>query len=56
MREHIRLVSSAGTGCTYYSKKNKRTTTDKLQFMKYDRKLRKRVLFVEQKMPSHSKK
>ncbi len=56
MRETIQLVSSAGTGCTYYTQKNKRTTTDKLQFMKYDRKLRKRVLFVEKKMPSHTKK
>ena len=56
MREIIRIVSSAGTGEAYYTKKNKRTMTDKLQLMKYDRKLRKKVLFVEQKMPSHAKK
>jgi len=56
MREIIRLVSSAGTGIAYYTKKNKRTTTEKLSFKKYDPKARKHVLFVETKMPSHSKK
>ncbi len=49
MREKIRLVSSAGTGYTYVSTKNKTKTTDKIQKMKYDPKVRKRVLFVEGK-------
>jgi large subunit ribosomal protein L33 len=56
MREIIRLVSSAGTGIAYYTKKNKRTTTEKIQLKKYDRIAKKHVLFVETKMPSHAKK
>ncbi len=55
MREIIRLESTAGTGYCYYTTKNKRQTTDKLEFKKYDPKVRKHVLFKEKKMPSHSK-
>lgn len=51
MRDVIRLVSSAGTGTTYYTTKNKRTSTEKLKLMKYDPVLRKRVEFVEARMP-----
>ena len=53
MRDKIRLVSSAGTGYCYYTRKNKRTTPDKLKFKKYDPIVRKHVEFVEAKMPSH---
>ncbi|MCB9666803.1 MAG: 50S ribosomal protein L33 [Myxococcales bacterium] len=55
MRDLIRLVSSAGTGYTYYTSKNKRTTTDKLKFKKYDPKVRKHVEFTEAKMPNPKK-
>jgi len=55
MRDKIRLVSSAGTGFTYYTNKNKRTQTEKLELKKYDPVLRKHVIFKEQKMPPHSK-
>ena len=55
MRDKIRLVSSEGTGFTYYTDKNKRTQTNKLQFKKYDPVARKHVLFKEAKMPPHSK-
>lgn len=55
MRDNIRLVSTAGTGTTYYTTKNRRTTPDKLKFMKYDPKVRKHVEFTEQKMPSSKK-
>lgn len=55
MRELIRFVSSAGTGYTYYSSKNKRTTPDKLKLMKYDPKARKHVEFTEAKMPNPKK-
>ena len=55
MRENIRLVSSAGTGYTYYTKKNKRTQTNKLELKKYDPVARKHVVFKEAKMPPHSK-
>ena len=55
MRENIRLLSSAGTGYTYYATKNKRTQTNKLEIKKYDPKVRKHVVFKEAKMPPHSK-
>jgi large subunit ribosomal protein L33 len=55
MRDNIRLVSSAGTGYTYYSTKNKRTQTSKLELKKYDPVARKHVVFKEAKMPPHSK-
>jgi large subunit ribosomal protein L33 len=55
MRENIRLVSSAGTGYTYYTKKNKRTQTNKLEMKKYDPVTRQHVVFKEAKMPPHSK-
>ena len=55
MRDNIRLVSSAGTGFTYYTTKNKRTQTNKLEIKKYDPVARKHVVFKEAKMPPHSK-
>ncbi|MEM6955541.1 MAG: 50S ribosomal protein L33 [Myxococcota bacterium] len=55
-RDKIRLISTAGTGYTYYTTKNKRSTPDKLTFRKYDPRARKHVEFKEAKMPSHSKK
>lgn len=48
-RTLVRLVSTAGTGYTYHTTKNKRTTPDRLEFMKYDPKVRKHVLFKESK-------
>ena len=36
MREKVKLVSSAGTGHFYTTTKNKRTTTEKLEFKKFD--------------------
>jgi len=55
MRDNIRLVSTAGTGFIYYTNKNKRTMTSKLELKKYDPKVRKHVVFKEAKMPPHSK-
>ena len=46
----IKLVSSADTGYFYVAKKNTRTTTDKLEFRKYDPVARKHVLFKESKI------
>ena len=43
----IKLVRSAGTGYYSVAKKNPRTTTDKLEFRKYDPVVRKHVLFKE---------
>ena len=49
-RDLIKLESTAGTGVFYTTSKNKRTSTGKLELMKYDRKARKHVLFRETKM------
>jgi large subunit ribosomal protein L33 len=46
----IKLVSSAGTGFYYTKKKNPRSTTEKLEFRKYDPVVRKHVAFKEAKM------
>ena len=46
----IKLVSTADTGYYYVTKKNTRTTTEKLQFRKYDPVARKHVLFKESKL------
>ena len=49
-RATTKLVSSAGTGVTYYTQKNSRNTTEKLKLKKYDNVLCKHVEFVEGKM------
>ncbi len=49
-RDKIKLESTAGTGHFYTTSKNKRTTTEKLSFMKYDPKARKHVLYKEVKL------
>jgi large subunit ribosomal protein L33 len=46
----IRLVSTAGTGYFYVTKKNPRTQTEKLSFRKYDPVARKHVEFKEAKI------
>lgn len=50
MRDKIRLVSTAGTGHFYTTDKNKKTTTGKLEFKKYDPKARKHVAYKEAKI------
>ena len=49
-REKIKLESSAGTGHFYTTNKNKKTTPDKLEFIKFDPKARKHVLYKETKL------
>lgn len=46
----VKLVSTADTGYFYVAKKNTRTSTEKLQFRKYDPVARKHVIFKESKM------
>ena len=46
----IKLVSTADTGFYYVTKKNPRTSTEKLQFRKYDPVVRKHVPFKEAKI------
>ena len=48
--DFIKLVSSAGTGFFYTTKKNSRTSTEKLSLNKYDPKIRKHVEFKEAKI------
>ena len=50
MREKIKLVSSAGTGHCYTTDKNKTSTPDKIEMMKFDPKIRKRVIYKEEKI------
>ena len=49
MREKIKLVSSAGTGHFYTTDKNKSTTPDKIEIKKFDPKIKKHVLYKEEK-------
>jgi len=49
-RDKIKLVSSAGTGWFYTTTKNNRTKPEKLELKKYDPKIRKHVMFREEKM------
>lgn len=49
-REKVKLESTAGTGYFYTTTKNKKTTTGKLEFMKFDPKARKHVKFKETKL------
>jgi large subunit ribosomal protein L33 len=49
-REKIKLESSAGPGHFYTTNKNKKTTPEKLEFMKFDPKARKHVLYKETKL------
>ena len=46
----IKLLSTAGTGYFYVTKKNSRTKTDKLSFKKYDPVAKKHVDFKETKI------
>ncbi len=52
----IKLLSTAGTGSFFVKKKNKKSVKtktsgdEKLEFMKYDPKIRKRVIFKEAKL------
>ena len=43
----VKLVSTANTGFYYVTKKNPKTSTEKLEFRKYDPVVRKHVLFKE---------
>ncbi|SDR86209.1 50S ribosomal protein L33 [Paraoerskovia marina] len=47
LRPIIRLVSTAGTGFTYVTRKNRRTTPDRMVLRKYDPVVRRHVDFKE---------
>ena len=46
----IKLVSSAKTGYFYVKNKNPKQMTEKLELKKYDPKVKKHVVFKEQKI------
>ena len=50
IRDKIKLESTAGTGHFYTTNKNKKTTPQKLEFMKFDPKARKHVIYKEIKL------
>lgn len=49
-REKIKLESTAGTGHFYTTTKNKKTTPEKMEIMKFDPKARKHVMYKEMKL------
>jgi large subunit ribosomal protein L33 len=55
MRDQIRLSCSECQRNNYYTNKNKRTTTNKLEFNKYCPWCNKSVKHVEGKMPNPKK-
>ena len=45
-----KLVSTAGTGFYYLARRNPKKRPAKMEFKKYDPKIKKHVLFKEQKL------
>lgn len=46
----VKLVSTAGTGYYLVKKRNPKSLTEKLSFRKYDPRVRKHVMFKEEKL------
>ena len=46
----VKLVSTAKTGFFYVKRRNPKKLLNKLEFRKYDPRVKKHVLFVEQKL------
>ncbi|GAA2826121.1 50S ribosomal protein L33 [Nonomuraea wenchangensis] len=49
VRPVIKLKSTAGTGYTYVTTKNRRNDPDRLTLRKYDPRIRRHVLFREER-------
>ena len=49
VRPIIKLKSTAGTGYTYVTRKNKRNNPDRITLKKYDPVIRKHVEFLEER-------
>lgn len=49
LRPTIKLRSTAATGVTYVTRKNRRNTPDRLVLRKYDRVVRRHVEFREER-------
>jgi large subunit ribosomal protein L33 len=48
-RPIIKLKSTAGTGYTYVTKKNKTNSRERIELKKYDPKIRQHVVFKEER-------
>jgi large subunit ribosomal protein L33 len=48
-RPIVKLRSTAGTGYTYVTRKNKQNTRERLELRKYDPRLRRHVIFKEER-------
>lgn len=55
LRDIVKLVSTAGTGYTYYPTKNRRTQTGKFEIRKLDPIVREHVIFKEGKISRSGK-
>jgi large subunit ribosomal protein L33 len=49
VRPIVKLRSTAGTGTTYVTRKNRRNDPDRLVLRKYDPRLRRHVEFTEER-------
>ena len=49
VRPIVKLRSTAGTGTTYVTRKNRRNDPDRLVLRKYDRRIRQHVEFKEER-------
>ena len=49
VRPIIKLRSTAGTGFTYVTKKNRRNDPDRMELRKFDPKVRRHVMFREER-------
>lgn len=49
VRPIVKLRSTAGTGTTYVTRKNRRNDPDRLVLRKYDKRIRKHVEFKEER-------
>lgn len=49
IRPVVKLRSTAGTGYTYVTRKNRRNDPDRLEMRKYDPKVRRHVIFKEER-------
>ena len=49
-RDKVRMISTAGTGHFYTTDKNKKTTPNKMEFLKYDPVVRKHVAYKDAKI------
>jgi large subunit ribosomal protein L33 len=48
-RPIIKLKSTAGTGFTYVTRKNKTNTRERIELKKYDPRIRQHVIFKEER-------